>query len=66
MNMIARDLLSADTTPPRLLDDTERGTIVEKLTEETPRDWSHFREPISVCIGCTVKQCRLAFQHKDR
>lgn len=48
-NESVRDLLSADTTPLRLLDDPERGTIVEKLTEETLRDWDHFKELLSVC-----------------
>ncbi|KAL6227055.1 hypothetical protein ACLB2K_001014 [Fragaria x ananassa] len=48
-NESVRDLLSADTTPLRLLDDPERGTIVERLTEETLRDWNHFRELLSVC-----------------
>ncbi|KAL6982718.1 hypothetical protein U1Q18_016106 [Sarracenia purpurea var. burkii] len=48
-NEAVRDLLSADSTPLRLLDDPERGTIVEKLTEETLRDWSHLNELISVC-----------------
>ncbi|CAN6563261.1 unnamed protein product [Malus baccata var. baccata] len=48
-NESVRDLLSADTTPLRLLDDPERGTIVEKLTEETLTDWNHFKELLSVC-----------------
>ncbi|XP_030530893.1 kinesin-like protein KIN-7G isoform X2 [Rhodamnia argentea] len=48
-NESVRDLLSADSTPLRLLDDPERGTIVEKLTEETLKDWSHFQELLSVC-----------------
>ncbi|KAI6668950.1 hypothetical protein NL676_003835 [Syzygium grande] len=48
-NESVRDLLSADSTPLRLLDDPERGTIVEKLTEETLKDWSHFRELLCVC-----------------
>ncbi|KAL6274056.1 hypothetical protein ACE6H2_024748 [Prunus campanulata] len=48
-NESVRDLLSADTTPLRLLDDPERGTIVEKLTEATLRDWDHFKELLSVC-----------------
>ncbi|PON71566.1 Kinesin-like protein [Parasponia andersonii] len=48
-NESVRDLLSADSTPLRLLDDPERGTIVEKLTEETLRDWNHFKELLSVC-----------------
>ncbi|KAG7967969.1 hypothetical protein I3843_08G127900 [Carya illinoinensis] len=48
-NESVRDLLSADNTPLRLLDDPERGTIVEKLTEATPKDWNHFKELLSVC-----------------
>lgn len=48
-NESVRDLLSSDSTPLRLLDDPERGTIVEKLTEETLRDWNHFKELLSVC-----------------
>ncbi|KAK8472092.1 hypothetical protein PHAVU_002G111200 [Phaseolus vulgaris] len=46
-NESVRDLLSPDCTPLRLLDDPERGTVVEKLTEETLRDWEHFIELIS-------------------
>ncbi|KAL3527185.1 hypothetical protein ACH5RR_011841 [Cinchona calisaya] len=48
-NECVRDLLSTDTTPLRLLDDPERGTIVEKLTEEALRDWDHVIELLSVC-----------------
>ncbi|KAM7520108.1 hypothetical protein LguiB_019070 [Lonicera macranthoides] len=48
-NESVRDLLIADSTPLRLLDDPERGTIVEKLTEETLRDWNHVIELISMC-----------------
>ncbi|KAE8685968.1 Kinesin-like protein NACK1 [Hibiscus syriacus] len=48
-NESVRDLLSADSTPLRLLDDPERGTVVEKLTEETLRDRNHFKELLSVC-----------------
>ncbi|KAJ9172695.1 hypothetical protein P3X46_015907 [Hevea brasiliensis] len=48
-NESVRDLLSMDTTPLRLLDDPERGTIVERLTEETLRDWNHFKELLSIC-----------------
>lgn len=29
----------------------QRGTIVEKLTEETLRDWSHLKELLSICEG---------------
>lgn len=48
-NEAVRDLLSSDTAPLRLLDDPERGTVVDKLTEETLRDWSHVQELLSAC-----------------
>ncbi|CAJ1933637.1 unnamed protein product [Sphenostylis stenocarpa] len=46
-NEIVRDLLSTDNTPLRLRDDPERGPILEKLTEETLRDWEHLKELIA-------------------
>ncbi|XP_044469900.1 kinesin-like protein KIN-7G isoform X2 [Mangifera indica] len=48
-NESVRDLLSTDSTPLRLLDDPEKGTIVEKLTEETLKSWSHFKDLLSIC-----------------
>lgn len=48
-NESVRDLLSVDNVPLRLLDDPERGTTVEKLIEETLRDWNHFRQVLSIC-----------------
>ncbi|KAK9286889.1 hypothetical protein L1049_015296 [Liquidambar formosana] len=48
-NEAVRDLLSSDSTPLRVLDDPEKGTIVEKLTEETLRDWSHLKGLLSIC-----------------
>ncbi|KAK6922635.1 NPK1-activating kinesin-like protein, C-terminal [Dillenia turbinata] len=48
-NESVRDLLSIDNIPLRLLDDPERGTIVEKLTEETLRGWNHLSELLSIC-----------------
>ncbi|KAK4487433.1 hypothetical protein RD792_005932 [Penstemon davidsonii] len=48
-NEAVKDLLSTDGTPLRLLDDPERGTIVDKLTEVTLRDSSHLNELLSVC-----------------
>ncbi|KAJ3692746.1 hypothetical protein LUZ60_011841 [Juncus effusus] len=48
-NEAVRDLLSIDTTPLRLLDDPDKGTIVEKLMEETLRDHDHLRELLSIC-----------------
>ncbi|XP_013597801.1 PREDICTED: kinesin-like protein NACK1 isoform X1 [Brassica oleracea var. oleracea] len=50
-NESIRDLLSTDISSPlRLLDDPEKGTVVEKLTEETLRGWNHFKELLSICI----------------
>ncbi|KAL6660993.1 hypothetical protein ACP70R_000377 [Stipagrostis hirtigluma subsp. patula] len=48
-NEAVRDLLSHDTTPLRLLDDPEKGTTVERLTEETLRDHDHLRDLLAVC-----------------
>ncbi|XP_010550454.1 PREDICTED: kinesin-like protein KIN-7G isoform X2 [Tarenaya hassleriana] len=48
-NESVRDLLSTDNSPLRLLDDPEKGTVVEKITEATLRDWNHFKELLSVC-----------------
>ncbi|THU74312.1 hypothetical protein C4D60_Mb04t32030 [Musa balbisiana] len=48
-NEAVKDLLSMDSGPLRLLDDPERGTVIEKLTEETLRDWNHLKALISVC-----------------
>ncbi|XAR72766.1 Plus-end-directed kinesin ATPase [Bertholletia excelsa] len=48
-NEAVRDLLSTDSTPLRVLDDPEKGTVVEKLTEETLRDWSHLKDLLSIC-----------------
>ncbi|KAM0895008.1 hypothetical protein ACQ4PT_024120 [Festuca glaucescens] len=48
-NEAVRDLLSSDATPLRLLDDPEKGTVVEKLTEETLRDKGHLLELLAVC-----------------
>ncbi|XP_074286229.1 kinesin-like protein KIN-7E [Silene latifolia] len=48
-NENVRDLLSNDTTPLRLMDDPERGTTVEKLTEEKLDDRNHLRKLLSIC-----------------
>ncbi|KAK8964943.1 Kinesin-like protein NACK1 [Platanthera guangdongensis] len=48
-NEAVRDLLSSDSTPLRLLDDPERGTFVDKLTEEMLRDRSHLKELLGIC-----------------
>ncbi|XP_073292658.1 kinesin-like protein KIN-7F [Primulina huaijiensis] len=48
-NEVVRDLLSTDNTPLRILDDPEKGTVIEKLTEETLKDWNHLKELLSIC-----------------
>ncbi|XP_023764838.1 kinesin-like protein KIN-7G [Lactuca sativa] len=48
-NESVKDLLSSDGYPLRLLDDPERGTIVENLTDESVRDWDHMMELLSIC-----------------
>ncbi|KAL8034077.1 hypothetical protein ABFS82_12G003800 [Erythranthe guttata] len=48
-NESVRDLLNVDNTSLRLLDDPERGTIVEKLTEEILNDRDHVTRLLSVC-----------------
>ncbi|KAL7156544.1 hypothetical protein ABFS83_02G017200 [Erythranthe nasuta] len=50
-NEVVRDLLSTDNTPLRLMDDPEKGTIIEKLTEETLRDRNHLKELLSICAA---------------
>lgn len=48
-NENVRDLLSSDNSPLRLMDDPEKGTIVEKLTEEKLNDWNHLKKLLSIC-----------------
>lgn len=48
-NECVRDLLSADNTPLRLLDDPVKGTVVDKLTEVRLTDWTHLMELLAVC-----------------
>ncbi|XXG79529.1 hypothetical protein AAC387_Pa09g0577 [Persea americana] len=50
-NEVVRDLLNPDSGPLRLLDDPEKGTVVDKLVEETANNSQHLRELISICEG---------------
>ncbi|MED6150544.1 Kinesin-like protein nack2 [Stylosanthes scabra] len=43
------DLLNPESGPLRLLDDPERGTIVEKLNEEVAKDGQHLSHLIGIC-----------------
>ncbi|KAH6832033.1 ATP binding microtubule motor family protein [Perilla frutescens var. hirtella] len=48
-NEAVRDLLRSDNTSLRLLDDPERGTVVDKLTEVTLKDLRQLKELLSIC-----------------
>ncbi|XP_039050673.1 kinesin-like protein KIN-7H [Hibiscus syriacus] len=48
-NEAVRDLISPDSYPLRVLDDPERGTIVEKLIEVTLRNREHLHELLAIC-----------------
>lgn len=49
-NENVRDLLNSESGRGlKLLDDPERGTVVEKLVEETAADDQHLRQLISIC-----------------
>ncbi|KAK4276530.1 hypothetical protein QN277_014668 [Acacia crassicarpa] len=50
-NEAVRDLLVVDGAPLRLLDDPEKGTIIEKLTEETLTEWSDLQKLLSICAA---------------
>ncbi|CAK8569066.1 unnamed protein product [Lathyrus sativus] len=50
-NEAVRDLLNSNATTLRLLDDPEKGTIVEKLTEETLTERSRLQLLISKCAA---------------
>ncbi|MED6181040.1 Kinesin-like protein nack1 [Stylosanthes scabra] len=49
-NENVRDLLNSESGRSlKLLDDPEKGTVVEKLVEETAKDDKHLRHLISIC-----------------
>ncbi|XP_042042244.1 kinesin-like protein KIN-7E isoform X1 [Salvia splendens] len=48
-NECVRDLLSTDNAPLKLVDDPERGTVVENLTEEILRGRDHLTELMFIC-----------------
>ncbi|KAL4590715.1 hypothetical protein LXL04_003656 [Taraxacum kok-saghyz] len=50
-NECVKDLLSVDNTQLRLLDDPEKGTVVEKLTEANLRDCNNLKEFIYMSEG---------------
>ncbi|KAH9290855.1 hypothetical protein KI387_034972, partial [Taxus chinensis] len=48
-NEVVKDLLNPESGPLRLLDDPEKGTIVEKLVEEYATDSQHLQKIIAFC-----------------
>ncbi|MED6194466.1 hypothetical protein PIB30_028878 [Stylosanthes scabra] len=50
-NEAVKDLLIGNSSPLRLLDDPEKGTIVEKLTEETLKERNHLQELLATCAA---------------
>ncbi|KAF3336487.1 kinesin-like protein NACK1 [Carex littledalei] len=68
-NENVKDLLMPDSGPLRLLDDPEKGTIVEKLEEQTAKDSHHLSELISKCeaqrqVGETGSNKRSSRSHQ--
>ncbi|KAF3324684.1 Kinesin-like protein NACK1 [Carex littledalei] len=68
-NENVKDLLMPDSGQLRLLDDPEKGTIVEKLEEQTAKDSQHLRELISKCeaqrqVGETGSNKRSSRSHQ--
>ncbi|GMI88127.1 hypothetical protein like AT2G21300 [Hibiscus trionum] len=68
-NEAIRDLLNSENTQLRLRDDPERGTTVEKVTEEVLRDWNHLKELLAICeaqrkIGETSSNERSSRSHQ--
>ncbi|XP_068658421.1 kinesin-like protein KIN-7A [Aristolochia californica] len=48
-NETVMDLLNPETGPLRLLDDPERGTVIDKLVEEIPKDCQELQHFINLC-----------------
>ncbi|KAI5674155.1 hypothetical protein M9H77_14519 [Catharanthus roseus] len=63
------DLLNRESGPLRLLDDPEKGTIVDKLIEDVVKDIEHLRHLISICeaqrqVGETALNCKSSRSHQ--
>ncbi|KAI5055753.1 hypothetical protein GOP47_0029274 [Adiantum capillus-veneris] len=48
-NEVASDLLNPDSGPLRLMDDPERGTIIERLVEKVVQDRDHLHDLLDLC-----------------
>ncbi|KAK4769504.1 hypothetical protein SAY86_027654 [Trapa natans] len=68
-NEHVRDLLNLESGSLRLLDDPEKGTIVEKLVEEVVKGRQHLQQLISICeaqrqVGETVLNDKSSRSHQ--
>lgn len=50
-NEVVSDLLKPESGPLRIMDDRERGMVIERLTEEIVKDKNHLRSLLEVCEG---------------
>lgn len=48
-NEVASDLLNPESGPLRLMDDPERGTVVERLVEKVVQDKEHLQSLLDLC-----------------
>eukprot|EP00250_Pteridium_aquilinum_P013810 c21587_g2_i1 orf=944-3772(+) len=48
-NEVANDLLNPESGPLRLMDDPERGTIIERLVEKVVQDKDHLHSLLALC-----------------
>ncbi|CAJ1973244.1 unnamed protein product [Sphenostylis stenocarpa] len=55
-NEAVRDLLNAAATSLRILDDPEKGTVVEKLTEETLAERRQLQQLLSICAAARTTE----------
>ncbi|KAK7352277.1 hypothetical protein VNO80_17697 [Phaseolus coccineus] len=55
-NEAVRDLLNAGATSLRILDDPEKGIVVEKLTEETLRERTQLHQLLSICAAARTTE----------
>ncbi|KAI5068317.1 hypothetical protein GOP47_0016662 [Adiantum capillus-veneris] len=68
-NEVVKDMLNMDSGPLRLLDDPEKGTVVEKLVEDVVRDINHLKDILAVVeaqrqVGETLLNDRSSRSHQ--
>ncbi|MCO5581745.1 hypothetical protein L7F22_035634 [Adiantum nelumboides] len=68
-NEVVKDMLKMDSGPLRLLDDPEKGTVVEKLVEDVVQNINHLKDILSVAeaqrqVGETLLNERSSRSHQ--